>query len=85
MTRSANYSTGNVTISYTWRGLWPALVILLLSAFWLRTSQLAAFPPGVSNDEAKNLIDAAHIAQAGSVPCMKMERAPTPFINSAAG
>jgi len=79
MTRSANCSTGNVTNSYAWRVLLPALVILLLSAFLLRTSQLAAFPPGVRNDEAKNLIDAAHIAQAGSVPLYEDGTRPDPF------
>ncbi len=42
-----------------------SLVIVLLLGFWLRTTELEQYPTGISNDEAKNLIDAGYIAQTG--------------------
>lgn len=42
-----------------------SLVIVLFLGFWLRTTKLEQYPPGISNDEAKNLIDYGYIAQTG--------------------
>lgn len=44
-----------------------AAVAVVLAGFWLRIQRLDAFPPGLSNDEAINLIDSAHIAQTGKI------------------
>ena len=42
-----------------------ALVIVTLAGFWLRIASLDALPPGISSDEATNLIDSAWLAQTG--------------------
>ncbi len=44
---------------------WGAVVIALLAGFWLRVDALDAMPPGLSNDEAINLIDSAWVARTG--------------------
>ena len=51
-------------------GLFPlaALVIILWAAFVLRTENLRTQPPGVSADEAANVVDAAHIAHTWNFP-----------------
>lgn len=41
---------------------------IFLTGFWLRGHQLATYPPGISNDEAINAVDAHHIAQTGNFP-----------------
>lgn len=41
---------------------------ILLTGFWLRANQLQIYPPGISNDEAINAVDALHIAQTGNFP-----------------
>lgn len=41
------------------------IICILLVAFFLRLHALSAYPPGISDDEAVNLIDATHIAQTG--------------------
>lgn len=51
----------------------PQLLVLcvaaafVLAGFWLRVQQLDAMPPGVSGDEAKKVIDSAHIVQTGTI------------------
>lgn len=42
--------------------------LVLFAAFLLRTENLREFPPGVSADEAANVIDAAHIARSWNFP-----------------
>lgn len=44
------------------------LTVVLGSAFFLRVSEIQQFPPGLSNDEAINTIDAFHIASSGNFP-----------------
>ena len=44
-----------------------AAVMVVLAGFWLRIQQLDAMPPGLSGDEAKKVIDSAHIAQTGRI------------------
>ncbi len=44
-----------------------AAVVVLAAGFWLRIQQLDAMPPGLSRDEAKKVIDSAHIAQTGTI------------------
>ncbi len=41
---------------------------VLLTGFWLRANQLQNYPPGISNDEAINAVDALHIARSGNFP-----------------
>lgn len=45
-----------------------AASLVLFAAFLLRTENLREFPPGVSADEAANVIDAAHIARWWNFP-----------------
>jgi hypothetical protein len=47
---------------------WPLLIGLLLVAFWLRLDRLDTLPPGVSNDESTNTVDAFTINQTGRLP-----------------
>ena len=56
-----------------------SLVFVLLAGFWLRASNLEQYPPGVSNDEAKNLIDSVYISQTGRTPFYEDEGRPEPI------
>ena len=56
-----------------------SLVFVLLAGFWLRASSLEQYPPGVSNDEAKNLIDSVYISQTGRTPFYEDEGRPEPI------
>jgi len=56
-----------------------SLVFVLLAGFWLRTTQLEHYPPGVSNDEAKNLIDSVYISQTWRTPFYEDEGRPEPI------
>ena len=42
------------------------MVILIMLAFWLRLDRLEQLPPGLSNDEAVNAVDAFHFFQSGN-------------------
>lgn len=53
--------------------------MVLLTGYWLRTTALEQYPPGVSNDEAKNLIDSVYIAQTGRTPFYEDEGRPEPI------
>lgn len=57
--------------------LLAALVVLL--AFWLRLHQLDALPPGLSNDEAVNAVDAFHISRSGNFPLYEDPNRPEPL------
>jgi 4-amino-4-deoxy-L-arabinose transferase-like glycosyltransferase len=59
--------------------VFASLLVVLLTGFWLRTSGLEQYPPGVSNDEAKNLIDSVYIAQTGRTPFYEDEGRPEPI------
>jgi hypothetical protein len=56
-----------------------SLLVVIFSGFWLRTTGLEQYPPGVSNDEAKNLIDSVYIAQTGRTPFYEDEGRPEPI------
>ena len=58
--------------------IFASLILVLIAGFWLRTSGLEKYPPGVSNDEAKNLIDSVYIAQTGRTPFYEDEGRPEP-------
>lgn len=55
-----------------------SVILALLAGFWLRASNLEQYPPGISNDEAKNLIDSVYIAQTGRTPFYEDEGRPEP-------
>jgi 4-amino-4-deoxy-L-arabinose transferase-like glycosyltransferase len=47
---------------------WLLVISVLLIAFWLRSHALDQYPPGVSNDEAVNVVDTFHIHRTGVAP-----------------
>jgi hypothetical protein len=47
---------------------WLLVISVLLVAFWLRSHALDQYPPGVSNDEAVNVVDTFHIHRTGVAP-----------------
>lgn len=49
------------------RHLIPIIAVLLVG-FWLRAAGLIDLPPGISSDEAVNVIDAHHVAHSGVYP-----------------
>lgn len=55
------------------------LVVVIFMGFWLRASQLDQYPPGISNDEAVNTIDAFHILRTGNFPLYQDQGRPDPF------
>lgn len=55
------------------------LIGLLLVAFWLRLVDLDSQPPGVSNDEAVNVVDAFHISRTGNFPLYEDFGRPEPL------
>lgn len=59
--------------------IFASLLIILLAGFGLRATRLEHYPPGVSNDEAKNLIDSVYIAQTGRTPFYEDEGRPEPI------
>lgn len=59
--------------------VFASLLLVLLTGFWLRTSGLEQYPPGLSNDEAKNLIDSVYIAKTGRTPFYEDEGRPEPI------
>ena len=56
-----------------------AFVVVVLAGFWLRTQQLNALPPGLTRDEAKKVIDSAHIAHTGKIIFYQDKGRPEPF------
>ena len=58
--------------------IWAA-VLLVLAGFWLRVQRLDAMPPGLSGDEAKKIIDSAHIAQTGKIVLYQDRGRPEPL------
>ncbi len=55
------------------------MVVVLLLAFWLRVENLGQYPPGISNDEAVNTIDAFHIIRTGNFPMYEDQGRPEPL------
>ncbi len=62
-----------------------ALVTVVLAGFWLRTQQLSALPPGLTQDEAKKIVDSAHIAQTGKIILYQDRGRPEPFYQFSGG
>ena len=56
-----------------------SLVVILLAGFWLRVSRLDAYPPGISNDQAFNVIEPANSAWSGRIPFFENENRPEPL------
>src|SRR5688572_12596521 len=55
------------------------MVVVVLAAFWLRTENLLIFPPGVSNDEGVDVLDAWHVARSGIYPLYEDLGRPEPL------
>ena len=55
------------------------LLLLTMMGYALRASRLADFPPGVSRDEATNVVDIAIVAQTGRIPFYQDIERPEPF------
>ncbi|MCY4464308.1 MAG: glycosyltransferase family 39 protein [Chloroflexi bacterium] len=55
-----------------------SLVAVLLVGLWLRTAMLDSFPPGVSSDEAVNIVDGFHFAHTGRL-ALKEDFGSEPF------
>jgi len=58
--------------------LTPAIIVLLL-AFWLRVDNLAQYPPGLSNDEGLNTVDAFFLGQGAFYPIFEDFGEPEPL------
>ena len=54
-------------------------ILILLIAFMLRTVNLNSMPPGMSDDEGTNAIDAFHIGQTGNFPQYQDRGRPEPL------
>jgi len=57
---------------------WFIVIGVLLMAFWLRAHALEQYPPGISNDEAVNVVDAFHIHRTGIAPAYEDKGRPEP-------
>jgi hypothetical protein len=55
------------------------IVGLVWLAFWLRLDRLDQLPPGLSNDEAVNTVDAFHFSQSGNFPLYEDPNRPEPL------
>lgn len=55
------------------------MVALLLVGFWLRLDRLDTWPPGVSLDEAGNVMDAYQISETGKYPVYENPARPEPL------
>lgn len=60
--------------------LWALLVVLLLTGYFLRSSRLDEFPPGLSQDEADNLVDGAFLGRSGRLPFYQDHQRPEPLV-----
>lgn len=59
--------------------IYSTIIGIILLAFWLRLENLDHYPPGISNDEAVNVIDAFHIARTGNFPMYEDQGRPEPL------
>ncbi len=59
--------------------IYSAIIGSIFLAFWLRLENLDHYPPGISNDEAVNVIDAFHIARTGNFPMYEDQGRPEPL------
>ncbi|MDQ7035087.1 MAG: hypothetical protein Q9P01_09690 [Anaerolineae bacterium] len=57
---------------------WLIIIFVLLIAFWLRVHALQQYPPGISNDEAVNVVDSFHIHRTGIAPAYEDKGRPEP-------
>lgn len=56
-----------------------AITAVILLAFWLRLDGLGRMPPGISNDEAVNAVDAFHFSRTGNFPMYEDQNRPEPL------
>ncbi len=59
--------------------IYACLIGLLLVSCCLRVFRLGEFPPGISRDEATNLVDGAYLSQSGRLPLFQDHERPEPF------
>lgn len=59
--------------------IWILLCVVILVGFWLRVENLDIYPPGISNDEAVNTIDAFHFVRTGNFPLYQDRGRPDPL------
>jgi len=59
--------------------VWACLIFLLLLGCHLRTTRLAEFPPGISRDEAINVVDGAFLSRSGRLPLFQDVQRPEPL------
>ena len=60
--------------------IWALLIFLLLTGFLLRATRLDEFPPGISQDEADNLVDGAFLGISGRMPLFQDHQRPEPLV-----
>lgn len=59
--------------------VYACLIGLLLVSYHLRAFRLDEFPPGISRDEATNLVDGAYLSRSGRLPLFQDHERPEPF------
>lgn len=60
--------------------VWALLIFLLITGFFLRATRLDEFPPGISQDEADNLVDGAFLGISGRLPLFQDHQRPEPLV-----
>ena len=60
--------------------VWALLIFLLLTGYYLRATRLDEFPPGISQDEADNLVDGAFLGISGRLPLFQDHQRPEPLV-----
>ena len=60
--------------------VWALLIFLLLTGYYLRATRLDKFPPGISQDEADNLVDGAFLGRSGRLPLYQDHQRPEPLV-----
>lgn len=68
-----------MTVSRFSATLWACLLLLLLIGYFLRATRLDEFPPGISDDEATNLVDSAYLSRSGRLPLYQDRGRPEPL------
>lgn len=66
-------------------GLVFSAILIIFIAFWLRVEHLDVMPPGLSNDEATDAVDALHISQTWNFPLYEDLGRPDPLFHITQG
>lgn len=66
------------SLRYT-ASVWACLIFLLLLGCHLRIFRLDEFPPGISRDEAMNVVDGAYFSRSGRLPLFQNVQRPEPL------